>query len=290
MSATTGPQRLLRPRLAAPTTARQALRVGLLLLAGSLTVTVIGGLFTKAVMPGASGTTRALAVLVVLTGVAVAARPWFGSWSALGINGLRSWARPRALLILLLPLVLAVSPLAFGVQALPATTWLLLLGGYALTGFTEELVWRGIALRVLAPLGPARGPLIGSALFGLAHLSNVLYRDSVALVAAQAWGAFCFGVGYAALRRRTNTIVPLMGLHLLTDLCAAVTTGPSIALLVGQDIALLTLGVLVLGRDSRTARGHSNDSPLIGPVGGPARRPAPDGHHHHARQAGPARP
>ena len=53
MSATTGPQRLLRPRLAAPTTARQALRVGLLLLAGSLTVTVIGGLFTKAVMPGA---------------------------------------------------------------------------------------------------------------------------------------------------------------------------------------------------------------------------------------------
>ena len=235
-------------RLRSPTTGRHALAAGLLLWAGTLTITVVGGVVTRTVLPDASGTVRALVVLVVLTVAVVVLRPLFGSWASLGVNGPQAWSRPA---LWWLPLLLALSPLLLGAQQLAASTWLILVTGYTLTGFTEELLWRGIAQRLLAPLGPARGVLVGSALFGLAHLGNVLFRDGVALVVAQAWGAFCFGVGYAALRRRTGTIVPLMALHLLTDLCAAVGAGPAIPFLVGQDVVLLTLGSFLMVRNSR---------------------------------------
>ncbi|GAA5028006.1 hypothetical protein GCM10023258_23190 [Terrabacter aeriphilus] len=252
-----------RPRpwsaLTRPRTTGQAFTAGLAVLAGTLAITVVGGLLTKLFMREASGMLRALVVVAVLTVVAVAVRPHYGSWRDLGVT---PWTPSSGSGLLLVALSLAVSPLAFGVQTLEPKVWLLLLAGYLLTGFTEELVWRGMAWRVLTLLGPARGPLVGSALFGLAHLGNVLYRDSVVLVAAQVWGAFCFGLGYAALRRRTGTIVPLMGLHLLTDLCAAVSSGPSLALLVGQDVVLLTLGVVLLARDSRSARRLGDGGPL----------------------------
>jgi membrane protease YdiL (CAAX protease family) len=247
--------------LSDPNTRAEALIAGLLLWGGTLTITVGGGFITKAAMPGTSGTMRALVVTAVLSAAVLAVRRRYGPWSGLGVNRPTAWAK---LGLLVLPLLLALSPLAFGVRNLEATTWLVLLTGYALTGFTEELAWRGIAQRVLRPLGPARGPLVASALFGLAHLGNVLYRDSVALVAAQAWGAFCFGVGYAALRQRTRSIVPLMGLHLLTDLCAAVSVGPAIALLVAQDVVLLTVGAVMLTQDARAVPRASTTSKVIG--------------------------
>ena len=236
------------PRRTQPRAGRGALTAGLLLFGVVLAVIVTGGLVTRAAMPDASGTNRALVVLVVMTTMTVAVRPWFGSWSDLGVNGPRDWARPA---LLVLPLLLALSPLMFGIRHVGPSTWALLVVGYVLTGFHEELLWRGIAQRLLDPLGPARGALVASALFGCAHLGNVLFRDNVALVAAQAWGAFCFGVGYAALRRRVQTLVPLMVLHMLTDLSAAVAAGPVILVLVAQDVVLLTVGVVLLTRDAR---------------------------------------
>jgi membrane protease YdiL (CAAX protease family) len=254
-------------RLAALSPARGAL----LIFATMLAITVTGGFVTRALLPDASGTTRALIVLVVLTVIAVAVRPWFGSWHALGVK--RPWLGGRPAL-LVLPLVLALSPLVAGVAPQSASTWLLLVVGYALTGLMEELVWRGFAYRLLEPLGPARGVLLGAALFGLAHLGNVLYRDSVPLVLAQAWGAFCFGVAYAALRRRCGALVPLMVLHFLTDLCAAATAGPSIAFLVAQDVVLLVLGLVLIVRDSRAGkRAHAAPSDVLAPdkTGGSSR-------------------
>jgi uncharacterized protein len=88
--------------------------------------------------------------------------------------------------------------------------------------------------------------LLSSALFGAAHLTNVLFRGNPALVAAQAVGAFSFGVGYAALRVRTGTIWPLMVLHMLTDLLAAVGGLPRIPILVAQDVILLGYGLFLL--------------------------------------------
>lgn len=121
--------------------------------------------------------------------------------------------------------------------------------GYLFTGIAEELLWRGIVQRTLAPLGTTRAVLLTSALFGAAHLANLVFRDHPGLVLAQAWGAFCFGVGYGAVRARIDTIVPLIGLHLVTDLAAAVGAMPKIPTLVAQDVVLLGFGLVLLRRD-----------------------------------------
>lgn len=196
------------------------------------------------------GMVRAFIVCVLLTGIVLAVAPRFGSWRQLGVTAPREWRSPGLLVV---PTLLALSPLVFGVAETGAGRLAFLVAGYALTGVLEELMWRGMVQRVLGPLGPGRAVLITAALFGAAHLGNVIYRDSVALVAAQAWGAFCFGVGYGALRARTGTIVPLMVLHAVTDLAAAVGAGPAIPLLVAQDVVLLGMGAWLLRRPAPVA-------------------------------------
>lgn len=211
-----------------------------------MVVSVGGGLLARAFLPGVDGMVRALLVIELLFALALVAAPWFGSWSELGVNRSREW-RNRSILIV--PLLIALSPLALGVRSVPSDVLLVMVVGYALTGFTEELTWRGFANRLLAPLGTTRAVLVGAAFFGAAHLANVVFRDDVALVLAQAWGAFCFGVAYGALRHRTGTIVPLMVLHAVTDLAAAVGALPKMPMLVAEDVVLLTLGLVLLARD-----------------------------------------
>jgi membrane protease YdiL (CAAX protease family) len=125
----------------------------------------------------------------------------------------------------------------------------------------EEALWRGLVLRVPRPTGPLPAVLFGSLLFGASHLSNVLFRDSVTLVAAQALGAVCFEVGYAVIALRIGTIWPLMVLHTLTDLFAAVGALPKIPILAGQDIVLLIVELWLL-RGNR-ARQSVPDGPTL---------------------------
>ena len=207
---------------------------------GSALTISLGALATRFAMPGSDGLTRSLVasvgllVFAVVVARAVAVRS--GGWSALGLTHPRQWHDTKLLVV---PALITLVPLLGGVRSIEAGALIVLVVGYVLTGFMEEILWRGAVQRILAPTGIAPAVWLGSALFGAAHLTNVLFRDSVALVVAQAFGAFCFGVGYAALRWRTNTIWPLMVLHLTTDLFAAIGGLPKIPVLVGQDVVLL---------------------------------------------------
>lgn len=193
--------------------------------------------------PDSSGQDRALGYVAMLTLVVVALTARAGTWRELGVIPASQWHHPA---LLVGAALLALSPLVGGVRPVSASTWAVLIAGYALTGVAEELLWRGWVHRWLEPLGLPRAVLVGAALFGLAHLTNLLYRDSPALVLAQCWGAFCFGVGYAALRVRTGALVPLMALHFVTDLAAQVGRLPAIPMLVAQDVVLLALGLTLL--------------------------------------------
>ncbi|WP_395658479.1 CPBP family intramembrane glutamic endopeptidase [Nocardioides sp.] len=221
----------------------RALARGLCLWLAVMVVTAGGGLLTRTYLPGVDGTVRALLVVEVLFALALLAAPFVGSWRELGVNRRAEWRHTGLLVV---PLVVAVSPLVLGFRSVGTDLLLVLVVGYVLTGVTEELVWRGFALRLLAPLGTTRAVVVGAALFGTAHLANVFFRDSTGLVLAQAWGAFCFGLAYGALRVRTDTIVPLMALHALTDLAAAVGNVPKIPVLVAEDVVLLAYGVALL--------------------------------------------
>jgi hypothetical protein len=79
-------------------------------------------------------------------------------------------------------------------------------------------MWRGITVGLLRPLGVWPAVLISSLLFGLGHLGNSLLRGFSAMILLQAFGAMVQGIGFAALRLRTNTIWPIIGIHLLHDL------------------------------------------------------------------------
>ncbi|GAA1936947.1 CPBP family intramembrane glutamic endopeptidase [Nocardioides marmoribigeumensis] len=209
-----------------------------------------------AAWPASSQQARALSFVALLTVAVVAFSARTRGWRAVGVTPRNEW---RQTSLLVLPALLAVSPLVHGVRHLSSGTWAVLVAGYLLTGVVEELMWRGWVHRLLLPLGLRRAVLVGSALFGLAHLANLLYRDSPGLVLAQCWGAFCFGVGYAALRARTGTLVPLVVLHFLTDLAAQVGQVPAIPVLVAQDVVLLGLGLLLV------RRGATRVSPVLLP-------------------------
>ena len=172
-------------------------------------------------------------------------------WRAIGVNRPSQW---QHLGLLLLPLIVLVGPpLVGGLKPIDAGRFAFLLVGYVLTGIREELLHRGIILRVLRRLGEGRATLISAVLFGLLHLSNIMVRDNPAIVAAQAVGAFCFGVGFGALRLRTNTVVPLIVLHAVHDLLLQMTNLPLIALDVTQVTVLLFYGVFLLWRSTKQA-------------------------------------
>jgi hypothetical protein len=228
---------------------RHPRRLACVLFAIDLAVVLVSAAVLRLVAPGMAPLTAALLVTAVLT-VVVTVLVWrVSGFRGAGFVGPGRWRNPR---LLILPTVLSVIPLLAGFRPVDALGTLIV--GYTLTGFMEEALWRGLVLRVLRPTGALPAVLFCSLLFGASHFANVLFRHSVPLVAAQAVGAFCFGVGYAALALRIGTIWPLMVLHALTDLCAAVGALPKIPILVGQDIVLLALGLWLL-RGTRRSTG-----------------------------------
>ncbi len=229
---------------------RHPRRLACLLFALDLVVVGISAAVILLTVPRVSPLTAALLVTAVLA-VVVTVLVWrVSGFREAGFVGPRHWQNLRLLIV---PTVLAVTPLLAGLRPVDALGTLIV--GYVLTGFMEEALWRGLVLRVLRPTGPLPAVLFGSLLFGASHFANVLFRDSVTLVAAQALGAFCFGVGYAAIALRIGTIWPLMVLHTLTDLFAAVGALPKIPILVGQDIVLLAVGLWLLRGTRRPSKG-----------------------------------
>jgi hypothetical protein len=71
-------------------------------------------------------------------------------------------------------------------------------------------------------------------------------RSTPAIVLAQSVGAFCDGAGFAAIRLRTNTIWPLIILHMLHDLLLKFTRLPAIPLGVVQVTILMIYGFYIL--------------------------------------------
>jgi membrane protease YdiL (CAAX protease family) len=166
-----------------------------------------------------------------------------GRWAWAGFTGPARW---RGTGWFLVPLVLTLLPLVRGI-AWPEALALSLLG-WALTGFAEEGVFRGILPAVLSERGPIRAALIASLLFGAVHLVNIVIRGNPAVIVSQAVGAACFGFGFAALAWRTGTIWPLVPLHMLHDLFLHLGRLPLIPVAVVQDIILLGLGIVIFWR------------------------------------------
>jgi membrane protease YdiL (CAAX protease family) len=207
-------------------------------------------LILRAAMPGIDMRMASLAIIAAVAVVVAAGVTWSRWWREVGYTSASTWRETKWLFVALL---IALAPLAAGLKPLSPETYLVLIAGYALTGFAEETMFRGILVKLLEQRGPIAIAAITALLFGAAHLSNIFIRGEVAVTLAQAVGAAAFGFGFAALRLRTNAILPLVGLHAVHDLVLQMTALPLIPTAVVQDIILFGIGLWLL-RTPRPAR------------------------------------
>jgi uncharacterized protein len=128
---------------------------------------------------------------------------------------------------------LFVLPCAIGLlslsQGIVVTQPIVILSFAALTiliGFTEETFFRGLIFTTLLPVGTIRAAAISSFLFAAPHLLNVIGGtwDPVFTV-VDTFAAFGIGITFAALRLRTGSIWPLIGIHALFDFTALLSAG-----------------------------------------------------------------
>jgi membrane protease YdiL (CAAX protease family) len=219
-----------------------------LVMASNVAIIAIAAL-SEHVHPGESDRAqlirRLVAVLVVvLAAILVVARS--NGWRSAGAGGPRTWRDTRLLVV---PALIALAPLVTGLGAPAASTVAVLIIGYTATGIFEELWDRGVVLDSLRSIGLRRAALIGGALFGASHLTNVAFGQPLAISLAQSIGAFCFGVGFSIMRWRTNAVWLLAAIHAVGDLMFKVTNlhgGVLWGFLVGHDIAMLLWGLWCL--------------------------------------------
>jgi uncharacterized protein len=208
-------------------------------------VSALLGFGAKAFFPQSQPEFIATIALSILVALSLTLLGW---WREAGFNSSSDW---RALPMVWIPLVIVlVLPFLQGIKTSDWSTFSYLLIGYALTGFMEEGLMRGIVMRVLKPLSPKRSVLISSLLFGLMHIGNLLYRNPF-IVLAQMVGAFVHGISLGAIRLRSNTIWFVVILHALHDLALKYTNFPPIPTDVVQVTLLMLYGIYLL-RDQKS--------------------------------------
>jgi membrane protease YdiL (CAAX protease family) len=213
-------------------------------------VIVGGALVMRALVPGlpgysTTGLSQALVVTVVNAALVLTIIGVLRWWRPVGFTPRSEW---RELRLYWLPAVLIFAPFIAGVRMPSAGTLTLLVFGYLLSCVFEEGFFRGIALVVLRRLGLWPAVLISSFLFGLTHMSNQLLRGVSFLIVLQAFGAAIQGIGYAALRLRTNTIWLLIIIHALHDVTLQMGHLPIAMVEAPIDTILAIYGIVLLRR------------------------------------------
>ena len=205
-----------------------------------LIVSTLLGLGAKAIFPDLQ---PEFVALVGLSGLVALTLSVLGWWKETGFNASDEW---QGVSLVIIPFLVVIGlPFLKGINTENMSSFAYLLVGYALTGFMEEGLMRGIVMRVLKPIGITRSVVISSLLFGLMHIGNLLYRNPF-IVLAQMLGAFVHGIGLGAIRLRTNTIWFVVVLHGLHDLFLKFTNFPAIPLDVVQVTLLMIYGIYIL--------------------------------------------
>jgi len=204
--------------------------------------TLLSALFPN--MPGyGRGLSQSLVLVLIGVGLVAGLLTALGWWQRAGFVGTAEW---RNLRVLWLPVLFLLVPFVRGVRPMPANELLTLVIAYAATAFFEEAIYRGMILGLLRPRGVWPAVILSSLLFGLVHLSNIALRGNPGLIALQALGAATGGVGMAAIRVRTRTIWPGIGLHAAHDLFFQLSYLPVPLVDAANSIFLLVYGIYIL--------------------------------------------
>jgi membrane protease YdiL (CAAX protease family) len=137
----------------------------------------------------------------------------------------RSWWMWIAPVVAALPILFRVLGIDWGGR--PLQIVLLVLASGLLIGFVEELLYRGIAVRMLRGGGLREWSVaaLSSLLFATSHTVNLLSGQALRTVGATVVYTFAFGVVMYLSMRVTRFIVVAMLLHGLTDPTTILASG-----------------------------------------------------------------
>jgi hypothetical protein len=132
------------------------------------------------------------------------------------------WLAP---VIVLTPIILRVLGIDWGGRGLQVSMMMMATG--LLIGFSEELLYRGVAVKMLRSGGHREFSVaaISSLLFGLSHAVNLVSGAQVTTVLATVPYTIAFGVLMYLSMRAVGFIVAAMILHGLTDPTTFLATG-----------------------------------------------------------------
>jgi CAAX protease family protein len=184
-------------------------------------------------------------------------------------TGFRLPSHPRSLWLFLVP-CLPILLNAFAGIGYPGMAPLLFFLALALlVGFVEETYFRGMILSALVPRGAWQAVITSSLLFGLFHLLNLAAGANLEATLLQFGYAVALGLMYAALRLRTQTILPLILLHGLTDffgfLAVSTVETTSLPLLVvvvtaGEMVIYTAYSIMLMRQVKPQARGTETEA------------------------------
>lgn len=147
----------------------------------------------------------------------------FGWW---GRAGYTTGIRREYLLLLILPAAVALLSLGEGIRVTAPLAVLAFAGLTLLVGFAEETIFRGLIFTTLLPTGTIPAVFMSSLFFAAPHLLNIVGGIwNPAFAVADSVTAFGIGITFAAIRLRTGSIWPLVGLHALFDFCSLIVLG-----------------------------------------------------------------
>lgn len=137
----------------------------------------------------------------------------------------RSWWMWLGPLIAAVPVALRVLDINWGGPALSVV--LLVLASGLMVGYVEELLFRGIAVKMLRAGGRREFSVavLSSLLFALSHSVNVLQGQELRTVGTTVLYTFAFGALMYLTMRSFRFIIAAMILHGLTDPTAILATG-----------------------------------------------------------------
>ena len=117
-----------------------------------------------------------------------------------------------------------------------------------LIGFVEEVFFRGLILRALAPGGLWKAAVASAVIFGMMHLLNLLFGADLVATLMQTVYATAMGFGFAAVTLRTGALWPLVAIHAAIDLAGFVTSqGTVTGSVTSADIAISCLYIVMFG-------------------------------------------
>jgi membrane protease YdiL (CAAX protease family) len=196
------------------------------------------------VAPDLSSVGVGMAVNVGLAVLAAVLLTRLGWWARAGFTGPRRWHQMH----LVLPLVAVVlsSAVVQGRWMIDLPTALVVVGLMLVVGFAEEALFRGVILEALRVRGTFAAVVGSTLLFAALHAMNAVTGEGVVVI-VQILTAVGIGLAFAAVRLRTGSLVPLIGIHAAINFVGyAATNGDALNAPVGPVPLGVELGLAAL--------------------------------------------